>query len=97
VVYERGRYCLMIREELARLGVPSLFLWGHSDAFAPPSSGRAVAARMPAATIEVIPDTGHLPHLERPDTVAAAIIHFLGDSEGEPLAATSRRPSRRET
>lgn len=92
------RRSLMLREELGGLGVPSLFLWGDSDAFAPPSSGRDMVASMREAAIEVIPDTGHLPHLERPDTVAAAIIHFLtGDAEGAPLAATARRSTRVET
>lgn len=71
------RRSLMMREELGRLGVRTLFLWGDRDAFAPPSSGRDMAARMPAAAIQVIPETGHLPHLERPNTVATAIIRFL--------------------
>jgi len=71
------RRSLMMREELGRLDVRTLFLWGDRDAFAPPSSGRDMAARMPAAAIEVIPETGHLPHLERPNTVATAIIRFL--------------------
>lgn len=61
---------LMMRDDMARLAVPTLFIWGEADAFAPPSSGRDMAARMPDARIEVIPDTGHLPHLERPEAVA---------------------------
>jgi pimeloyl-ACP methyl ester carboxylesterase len=68
---------LLLSDELAGLDVPSLFLWGASDAFAPPSIGADVAARMPDATIEVLPDTGHLPHVERPETVAAAVARFL--------------------
>jgi pimeloyl-ACP methyl ester carboxylesterase len=92
------RRSLMVREELGGLGVPSLFLWGDSDAFALPSSGRDMVASMREAAIEVIPNTGHLPHLERPDAVAAALIHFLtGDADGAPLAATSRRSTRHET
>ena len=83
------RRSLMMREELARLEVPSLFLWGDADTFAPPSSGRDMAARMPAAAIEVIPDTGHKPQLERPDRLAGAVTRFLmGDGDGGLPATT---------
>lgn len=68
---------LLVREELADLDVPSLFLWGESDAFAPPESGEEIAARMPNARLERLPDTGHLPHVEQPETVAAAVASFL--------------------
>ena len=64
---------LAMRDALAGLQVPTRFLWGAADAFAPPSSGREMAARMPDAAIDVIPETGHLPHLERPEVVADAI------------------------
>lgn len=68
---------LLVRDELAGLDVPSLFLWGESDAFAPPESGAEIAARMSNARFERLPDTGHLPHVERPETVAAAVAGFL--------------------
>jgi pimeloyl-ACP methyl ester carboxylesterase len=67
----------MLRDDMAHLPVPTLFLWGGADAFAPPLRGQDVAARMPNARFEVMPDTGHLPHVDRPDTVAAAINRFL--------------------
>lgn len=85
------RRALMLRNELARLAVPTLFLWGDADAFAPPPSGEDMAARMPRAAIEVIPDTGHLPHVERPDAVAAAINRFVtGNGAGRAAAAPER-------
>lgn len=69
---------LMMRADMARLAVPTLFLWGDADAFAPPASGEELAARMPDASIEILPDTGHLPYLDRPDAVATAINRYLG-------------------
>lgn len=84
------RRSLMLREDLGRLAVPTLFLWGDSDAFAPPSSGEDMAARMPDASIEVLRETGHLPHVERPDAVAAAITRFLSeDGAGQPPATAT--------
>ncbi|MEX2430892.1 MAG: alpha/beta fold hydrolase [Dehalococcoidia bacterium] len=68
---------LLMRDDAALLAVPTLFLWGDRDAFAPPASGEDMAARMPNAEFEVMPDTGHLPHVDQPDLVAAAIVEFL--------------------
>jgi pimeloyl-ACP methyl ester carboxylesterase len=68
---------LILREEMTRLPTPTLFVWGDADAFVSPSVGREVAAAMPDARIEVLPDTGHLPHIERPEAVAGAINGFL--------------------
>lgn len=82
---------LMVRDELAALGVPTLFVWGEADAFAAPSSGRDMVTRMPAAAIEVIPDTGHLPHLERPATVATMITGFLSTDSTTRTERTGAR------
>jgi pimeloyl-ACP methyl ester carboxylesterase len=68
---------LMLRDDMAHLPVPTLFLWGDADAFAPPSRGQDMAARMPDARCEVVAGAGHLPHFDRLDTVAAAIVEFL--------------------
>lgn len=71
------RSWLMMRDGMSQLPVPTLFVWGDADAFARPSSGEDMAARMPDARLEVIPDAGHLPYLDRPDAVADAITGFL--------------------
>lgn len=68
---------LLMREAMAGCAVPTLFLWGERDAFAPPASGQDLAARMPEATLEVLPDAGHLPYLDQPETVAGAINRYL--------------------
>lgn len=82
---------LIVRDDLPRLAVPTLFLWGDADAFIPPSIGREVAARMPNAEIEILPDTGHLPYVDHPDTVAAAISGFLAR---EPHRGTTAETGR---
>ena len=71
------RPSLDLREETSRLATPALFLWGEDDAFAPPSRGHGIAARMPAARLDVLPDTGHLPQIDDPEGVAAAVRAFL--------------------
>ena len=68
---------LMMRDDLAKLPVPTLFAWGEKDAFAPPSSGENMVARMANAKIEIVEDAGHLPFVDQPAAVAAIINPFL--------------------
>jgi len=70
---------LMLREATTGLEVPTLFIWGEKDQFAPPSSGQELATRMKNAAIEVLPGIGHLPQLEAPEQLAASIRHFLAE------------------
>lgn len=78
------RPALSIREAVATIAVPTLFAWGNKDAFAPPSSGEELAARMPVASVEVLEDAGHLPQLDQPEALARSIHRFLA----EPAART---------
>jgi pimeloyl-ACP methyl ester carboxylesterase len=81
---------LLLGDDLPGLQVPTLFLWGDADAFAPPSRGQEVAARMPDARFVVLPDTGHLPQVDEPAMVAAAIAGFLA-SISAPGNSSERR------
>ena len=74
---------LILREEMAPPSNAYIVRLGRRRRVRPPAVGQELAARMPHARIETLSDTGHLPHVERPDTVAAAINGFLGH---EPTA-----------
>ena len=81
VLTMRGwRGSMMTREALAAVETPTHFIWGDRDAFAPPSSGHDMVRRMRNASIDVLPDTGHLPHLDEPVMVAQTITRFLADN-----------------
>ena len=62
---------------LAALDVPTLFAWGAKDQLAPADVARDLALRMTDAQLTVIEDAGHIPHIDQPDAVAAAINGFL--------------------
>jgi pimeloyl-ACP methyl ester carboxylesterase len=68
---------LRFRDAMTRLEVPTLFAWGDSDRVEPASTGMAVAGEMPAAKFVEIEDAGHIPHVDQPTAVAAAINGFL--------------------
>jgi pimeloyl-ACP methyl ester carboxylesterase len=71
-----------LRAWLRRIAVPTLLLWGESDGIVRPSYGRAYAAAIPGARLELIPRAGHHPELEAPEVCAAKIAGFLADGSG---------------
>jgi pimeloyl-ACP methyl ester carboxylesterase len=80
---------LLIREETVNMQVPTKFLWGDRDAFAPPSSGQELAPRMPNAELKVLHDVGHLPHVDAPEIVAAEVTQFLAEDEVTTASSTT--------
>lgn len=64
------------REDLRRLAVPTLMIWGDHDPVVPLADARAVAAEIPHARLEVLP-AGHVPHLGNPDRVATLLEEFV--------------------
>ncbi|WP_344559388.1 alpha/beta fold hydrolase [Kitasatospora saccharophila] len=67
---------------LGRVRVPALLLWGESDRIVTPAYGAAYAEAFADARLEVIPEAGHLPQLERPEATFALIdAHLHRDQE----------------
>ncbi|MDT3397553.1 alpha/beta hydrolase [Streptomyces sp. B1866] len=57
--------------------VPVLVLAGERDLITPVEHSRAVAAVLPEARLEIVPDAGHLVILEHPEVVNARLIELL--------------------
>ena len=62
---------------LGALTMPALLRWGEDDATIPVDVGRRLAAALPNARLQVLRACGHLPTLERPAEVAAALGDWL--------------------
>jgi pimeloyl-ACP methyl ester carboxylesterase len=62
---------------LHRLRLPTLVVWGAGDAIFPVRQADAFARAIPGARTAIIPDAGHLPHLEQPAAFAAAVTAFI--------------------
>lgn len=56
--------------------VPALIVWGRSDQVLNPAGAQVLVDRMRNAETLMLPDTGHLPMLEDPRTVAEAWISY---------------------
>jgi pimeloyl-ACP methyl ester carboxylesterase len=63
---------------LPALDLPALFLHGEGDPL-PPSASIETAALIEGARVEIIPESGHFPWLERKGVVRAAVEALLRD------------------
>jgi pimeloyl-ACP methyl ester carboxylesterase len=63
---------------LARLDVPSLWIFGRQDVLVHPRYAQRVRAVLPEAQVEVWDQMGHVPQLERPAETHTTIRRFVG-------------------
>jgi len=62
-------------EDLRRLSVPTLMVWGDRDPVVPIEAARAAALLVPDARLEVL-HAGHVPQLGHPEQVAELLTDF---------------------
>ena len=66
-----------VSSDLPRITQPVLVIHGDMDKIVPLESGKALAAALPDAEIQVLEGCGHVPTLTQPGKVADAIRGFL--------------------
>ncbi len=86
-------------EELARLDMPTLMLWGRDELILPRCHLEFFQEHMPAHTlIEEWANFGHCGFLERPEAVARRLIRFARTAfTGEDLGTVSTYTRKRDT
>jgi pimeloyl-ACP methyl ester carboxylesterase len=65
-------------DRISGLTVPTLILWGENDAMIPLTAGRRIHELVPGSKLEIIPQCGHLPNLEKPAELVRRILEFVG-------------------
>jgi pimeloyl-ACP methyl ester carboxylesterase len=79
------------RALLGAIEVPTLVLVGAQDALTPPELAREMADGIEGASLVVVPQSGHLSTLERPEAVTRALQAWLSlDADGR-AAPEARR------
>ena len=59
--------------------MPTHLVWGTSGPVFPIPHTRAVTARLQKGSLNLIPDCGHLTHVEYPDHFVATLDRFLSE------------------
>jgi pimeloyl-ACP methyl ester carboxylesterase len=57
--------------------IPTIFIWGDSDTFALPETGREIEKRVPDAKFHWVPRAGHQVQTDDPDATAKIVRAFL--------------------
>ena len=68
-----------IRDRLGEITSPTLILAGDNDKMTPASLSLELAAGLPNAQLNIVPDTGHMLQLEQPDLTAQIIDQWLAN------------------
>jgi len=63
--------------QLPQIRPPTLIVWGAEDRVFPPKVGQDLHAALPGSSFALIPEAGHIPQWERPDTVNRVLLNFL--------------------
>jgi len=62
---------------LPRLKIPTLVVWGQDDRIIPVECGELYRQAIPGAQLEVLPQCGHYPHLEKTEQFVSLVREFL--------------------
>lgn len=68
-------YCL--KDRVQEVQVPTLVVWGEHDRVLPKRDAQAFQNNLRNSRLKYIQDSGHSPHIEKPDDVSEEILTFL--------------------
>jgi 4,5:9,10-diseco-3-hydroxy-5,9,17-trioxoandrosta-1(10),2-diene-4-oate hydrolase len=66
-------------DRIPHLQMPTLLVWGERDRVFPYSQGQKALSHLRQGSLELVPDCGHLPHVERPDRFTAILSRVLDE------------------
>jgi len=66
----------VLLDRLHFLKIPTLVVWGARDRVFPQSQAREAVSRLQEGSLALIPDCGHMPHVECPDHFLVAFEEF---------------------
>jgi 4,5:9,10-diseco-3-hydroxy-5,9,17-trioxoandrosta-1(10),2-diene-4-oate hydrolase len=79
----------ILLDRLPAVTAPTLVVWGGCDYVLPASQAQAAVNLLPNGRLAVLPDCGHLPHVEDPVRFAAVLDGWLAEHRDHPEAAAA--------
>jgi pimeloyl-ACP methyl ester carboxylesterase len=76
-----------------RVRAPTLLVWGDEDRLIPMTHGKRLVRAIAGARLDVVPASGHMPFIERPDEFLRVVRPFLA-APAAPLTETPIPPRR---
>jgi 3-oxoadipate enol-lactonase len=73
----RGNIGFDVRHELVKMKLPVLAIHGLNDRVVDPAYARRVRQAVVGAEVKLMPDTGHMLNVERPEEFNQAILDFM--------------------
>jgi pimeloyl-ACP methyl ester carboxylesterase len=84
----------ILLDRLPAVTVPTLVVWGGCDYVLPAGQAQVAVNLLPSGRLALLPDSGHLPHVEDPVRFAAVLGEWLAEHRdtSEHLAAVGNGP-----
>lgn len=73
-----------VRDQLPQLTLPTLIICGEYDKMTPVAASQLLAQRITKSELHIVPDSGHMVMLERPEAVTELIQTFVNTHNLDP-------------
>lgn len=81
VVDTQGQYVTMLDRSYLMHGLPVQIIWGEDDLIIPASHARLAHRQIPGSRLEILPESGHMPHGDHPDRFVQIVHQFIDSTE----------------
>ncbi|OBK23925.1 alpha/beta fold hydrolase [Mycobacterium asiaticum] len=81
VVDTQGQYVSMLDRSYLMHGLPVQIIWGEDDLIIPVSHARLAHRQIPGSRLEILPESGHMPHGDHPDRFVQIVHQFIDATE----------------
>ena len=83
----------ILLDRLHTITAPTLVIWGGCDYVLPAHQAHTAVDLLPHGRLAVLPDCGHLPHVEHPDRVTAVLSDWLTEHHAPPSNSSPGAPT----
>ena len=74
---QRSEFVHTLHDRFLQYGFPILVIWGQEDAFIPVRDAYQIKSKIPEIELNIIPDCGHVPPLEKTNEFNQSLIQFI--------------------